>query len=500
MREQRPELRLAVAGAEGWQAPLLQDDWIDALGFVDDEQLRRLYRGASVFVYPSHLRGLRDSGGRGDGLGDAGRRLRSSVPGRRERRRGSAGGSQEPRGVRARRSSARSKIADGSSHARAEPRRPVHASGRWVRPSCAATKRRSDTDGRDRDRQPRRPRTAAPLSGQPRRNRLAEGALEIVVVDNASSDGSVEAVRERHPEVRVVEADRNLGFAAGANRALDELRDVEFVALLNNDTVVEPGLAAPARRGTRGRSGPRRRGVRRSSSTDSSRSCGWTRGRSRSRADPRPVGVRRERRPGRRAGRVAASAVRQRLASGGARRRRRLPVVERPGTAARAGRSKRRAPHWLGARVAGGTRSTASQSTSINNAGSILVEGGYGADRGLPGGRRGPVQRAGGGLRVVRRRRPAPAAHISTTSAASTSACSSTTRTSTSPGAGRRGAGATATSLRSVVRHVHTRFERRGLGASSTTTSSATGCSSTRRTRRPAMRLRWRSARFGCCS
>jgi glycosyltransferase involved in cell wall biosynthesis len=58
VREQRPELRLAVAGAEGWQAPLLQDDWIDALGFVDDEQLRRLYRGASVFVYPSYYEGF----------------------------------------------------------------------------------------------------------------------------------------------------------------------------------------------------------------------------------------------------------------------------------------------------------------------------------------------------------------------------------------------------------------------------------------------------------
>jgi glycosyltransferase involved in cell wall biosynthesis len=58
LRERRFELRLAVAGAEGWQAPLLQDDWIDALGFVDDEQLRRLYRGASVFVYPSYYEGF----------------------------------------------------------------------------------------------------------------------------------------------------------------------------------------------------------------------------------------------------------------------------------------------------------------------------------------------------------------------------------------------------------------------------------------------------------
>ena len=58
VREQRPELRLAVAGAEGWQAPSLDEEWIDALGFVDGEELRRLYRGASVFVYPSHFEGF----------------------------------------------------------------------------------------------------------------------------------------------------------------------------------------------------------------------------------------------------------------------------------------------------------------------------------------------------------------------------------------------------------------------------------------------------------
>jgi glycosyltransferase involved in cell wall biosynthesis len=53
-----PKLRLAVAGAEGWQAPILNEDWIDALGFVDAEQLRRLYRGASVFAYPSRFEGF----------------------------------------------------------------------------------------------------------------------------------------------------------------------------------------------------------------------------------------------------------------------------------------------------------------------------------------------------------------------------------------------------------------------------------------------------------
>jgi glycosyltransferase involved in cell wall biosynthesis len=58
VHERRPELRLAVVGAEGWQAPSLEAEWIDALGFVDAERLRRLYRGASVFVYPSRFEGF----------------------------------------------------------------------------------------------------------------------------------------------------------------------------------------------------------------------------------------------------------------------------------------------------------------------------------------------------------------------------------------------------------------------------------------------------------
>jgi glycosyltransferase involved in cell wall biosynthesis len=58
VRGRIPDVRLAVAGAEGWQAPILDEDWIDALGFVDAEELRRLYRGASVFAYPSRFEGF----------------------------------------------------------------------------------------------------------------------------------------------------------------------------------------------------------------------------------------------------------------------------------------------------------------------------------------------------------------------------------------------------------------------------------------------------------
>jgi GT2 family glycosyltransferase len=69
--------------------------------------------------------------------------------------------------------------------------------------------------------------------------------LEIVIVDNASSDGSVERAVDAHPQARVLRADRNLGFAAGNNLALGDLGAVEYVALLNNDAFVERDWLRP---------------------------------------------------------------------------------------------------------------------------------------------------------------------------------------------------------------------------------------------------------------
>ena len=52
-------LLLAVVGAEGWgEQPFLDDSRIRRLGFVSDEELARLYRGAAVAVYPSRFEGF----------------------------------------------------------------------------------------------------------------------------------------------------------------------------------------------------------------------------------------------------------------------------------------------------------------------------------------------------------------------------------------------------------------------------------------------------------
>ncbi|HYN07847.1 MAG TPA: glycosyltransferase family 2 protein [Vicinamibacterales bacterium] len=61
----------------------------------------------------------------------------------------------------------------------------------------------------------------------------------IIVVDNASSDGSVDAVRAGWPSVDVVALDRNAGFAA-ANNAGFERTTAPLVLLLNSDTIVPP--------------------------------------------------------------------------------------------------------------------------------------------------------------------------------------------------------------------------------------------------------------------
>jgi GT2 family glycosyltransferase len=65
-------------------------------------------------------------------------------------------------------------------------------------------------------------------------------ATETILVDNASSDGTVDYVRERFPWVRVIALRENRGFAGGNNAGVREARG-RFVALLNNDTVPEPG-------------------------------------------------------------------------------------------------------------------------------------------------------------------------------------------------------------------------------------------------------------------
>lgn len=63
------------------------------------------------------------------------------------------------------------------------------------------------------------------------------------VVDNASSDDSVEAIRRDHPQVRVIANPTNVGFAAANNQGIRACAG-RYVLLLNSDTVMAPGSLA----------------------------------------------------------------------------------------------------------------------------------------------------------------------------------------------------------------------------------------------------------------
>ena len=70
-------------------------------------------------------------------------------------------------------------------------------------------------------------------------NRPCEG-FETIVIDNGSTDGTVEAVRKSFPEVVIIANDENRGFAAANNQGIVQSKG-EYVLLLNPDTIVHSG-------------------------------------------------------------------------------------------------------------------------------------------------------------------------------------------------------------------------------------------------------------------
>jgi GT2 family glycosyltransferase len=73
--------------------------------------------------------------------------------------------------------------------------------------------------------------------------RLPDKPEHVVVVDNASTDGTAEAVSERFPEVELVRSPENRGFAGGNNLGIARALELgaDHVLILNNDAEAEPG-------------------------------------------------------------------------------------------------------------------------------------------------------------------------------------------------------------------------------------------------------------------
>lgn len=62
--------------------------------------------------------------------------------------------------------------------------------------------------------------------------------MTVWVVDNASSDDSVEMIKKNFPQVKLIESKQNLGFAGGHNLALKKIKD-KYVVILNSDTILD---------------------------------------------------------------------------------------------------------------------------------------------------------------------------------------------------------------------------------------------------------------------
>lgn len=67
---------------------------------------------------------------------------------------------------------------------------------------------------------------------------------EIIIADNASSDGSLEYLEKEYPEVRIIKLDRNYGFTGGYNKSLMQV-EAEYYILLNSDVEVTPQWDVP---------------------------------------------------------------------------------------------------------------------------------------------------------------------------------------------------------------------------------------------------------------
>ena len=67
---------------------------------------------------------------------------------------------------------------------------------------------------------------------------------EIIVIDNASPNENPDIIAQSYPEIKLIKSEKNLGFAGGNNRALQEATG-DYICILNNDTIVPKKFFMP---------------------------------------------------------------------------------------------------------------------------------------------------------------------------------------------------------------------------------------------------------------
>ena len=77
-----------------------------------------------------------------------------------------------------------------------------------------------------------------------REGRGTSSANEVIIADNASTDGSLEWIAENYPELRIIRLDCNYGYTGGYNKALAQI-DAQYYLLINSDIEVSDGWLAP---------------------------------------------------------------------------------------------------------------------------------------------------------------------------------------------------------------------------------------------------------------
>ena len=81
------------------------------------------------------------------------------------------------------------------------------------------------------------------LPGLLRSVEKVEGA-EVIVADNASTDGSIKVMQEEFPQVRTIVFEKNFGFTGGYNKAFEQI-DSDLFVLINSDIEVTDGWLEP---------------------------------------------------------------------------------------------------------------------------------------------------------------------------------------------------------------------------------------------------------------